>query len=111
MERLLKRPYELSVWGDKLVTENDVSYYKEVMLAVIGADDMDSPNKAYDVRLREKVNGEIELTFSLLYKYFEEGKQDLVTNPFVNFLINERKIKLKTKDDNNWYDFIIKNIE
>lgn len=111
MERLLKRPYELSVWGDKLVTENDVSYYKEVMLAVIGADDMDSPNKAYDVRLKEKVNGEIELTFSLLYKYFEEGKRDLVINPFVNFLINERKIKLKTKDDNNWYDFIIKNIE
>ena len=101
-----KKPYEISVWEDRLVTEKKISYYKEMKLAVIGSDKMDSPNRAFDPVLTENINGEKTLTFSLVYKYYDEYTGEMVINPFHKYLINERKIKLFYNDE--WFDFIIK---
>ena len=101
-----KKPYEISIWEDRLVTENDISYYKEVKLAVIGSDTMESPNRAFDPILVENVNGEKTLTFSLAYKYYDEYTGELVTNVFYKYLINERKVKLFYNDE--WFEFVIK---
>ena len=104
-----KKPYEISVWEDRLVTENDISYYKEIKLAIIGSDKMESPNRVFNPVLIENVNGEKTLTFSLAYKYYDEYKGELVTNPFYPYLINERKIKLFY--NNEWNEFVIKECE
>jgi len=104
-----KKPYEISVWEDRLVTENDISYYKEIKLAVIGSDKMESPNRVFDPVLIENVNGEKTLTFSLAYKYYDEYEGELVTNSFYKYLINERKVKLFYNDE--WNEFVIKECE
>ena len=101
-----KKPYEISVWEDRLVTENRTSYYKEIKLAIIGSDKMESPNRIFNPVLTENVNGEKTLTFSLTYKYYDEYTNEIVTNPFYGYLINERKIKLFY--NNEWFEFIIK---
>ena len=79
-----KKPYEISIWEDRLVTvpvqnvdgagakDETTSYYKEIKLAVIGSDTMESPNRAFDPVLIENVNGEKTLTFSLAYRYYDE---------------------------------------
>ena len=104
-----KKPYEISVWEDRLVTENDISYYKEIKLAVIGSDKMESPNRAFDPILTENINGEKTLSFSLAYRYYDEYEDKLITNPFYEYLINERKIKLFYNDE--WTEFVIKECE
>ena len=104
-----KKPYEISIWEDRLVTENNISYYKEIKLAVIGSDKMESPNRVFNPVLTENVNGEKTLTFSLTYKYYDEYTNEIITNPFYGYLINERKIKLFYNDE--WFEFIIKECE
>ena len=101
-ERLIK-PYEISVWEDKL-TQNG---FIENKLAVIGSDTMTGLNKVYDPVFNKKSNGEKTLSFSLKYKYFDpySGNSDYV-NPFAALLTNERKVKLHY--DNQWYEFIVK---
>ena len=109
-EHLIK-PYEISVWEDKLTPiegSNPVEYkLEETKLAVIGSDTMTGLNKVYDPVFNKKTNGEKTLTFSLKYKYFDpySGNSDFV-NPFARLLVNERKVKLHY--DNEWYEFIIK---
>ena len=61
MGELLIKPYEISVWEDKL-TQNG---FEEVKLAVIGSNTMEGPNKVYDPVFNKKSNGEKSLTFSL----------------------------------------------
>ena len=107
MGEQLKKPYEISVWEDNLVTQNGQTFYKETKIAVIGSNTMRGMNKVYDPVFTEKTNGEKTLTFSLRYKYFEPfGENEGVINPFAALLVNERKIKLKY--DNIWHEFIIK---
>jgi hypothetical protein len=44
-----------------------------------------------------------------MYKrYIDNITGEEVENPFVDWLISERKVKLKYKD--KWYDFVIKDI-
>lgn len=113
MQEVFKKPYEISVWEDILVpaTETKPSYYKEKKIAVIGSSKFmpDVPNRAYDPILTQNINGEITLTFSLAYKYYDPGVGEVVTNPFASYLVNERKIKLFYNGD--WYDFVIKECE
>ena len=105
MGELLIKPYEISVWEDKLT--QDGSRFVEKKLAVIGSNTMTGPNKVYEPVFNKKANGERTLTFSLKYKYFDPYNENHeVINPFVNLLINERKIKLKYGSD--WYEFVIK---
>lgn len=109
MSEILKKPYEISVWENRLVTTDDDSYLEEVKLAVIGSDTMTAPNRVYSPILDVKNNGEQTLTFSLKYKYYDEEVGDFVVNPFTSFLFNERKVKLFYKD--KWYEFIIKDFQ
>ena len=103
MGELLTKPYEISVWEDKLTQDGFI----ENKLAVIGSNTMTGLNRVYNPVFNKKANGERTLTFSLKYKYFDPytGNSDVV-NPFVNLLTNERKVKLYY--DNEWYEFIVK---
>ena len=103
MGEYLIKPYEISVWEDKL-TQNG---FEEIKLAVIGSNTMIGLNKIYEPIFTKKNNGEKVLTFSLRYKYFDPYNENAeVVNPFAALLINERKIKLHY--ENKWYEFIIK---
>lgn len=110
---ILKKPYEISVWEDILVAESTnqetgeitPSHYQENRIMVIGSDEMTSPNKAFSPVLIKNMNGEVTFTFSMAYKYFDPASNAEVINPFIGYLINERKIKLHY--DNKWYDLII----
>ena len=107
MENKLIKPYEISVWEDKLVQEEEGYRLVENKLAVIGANTMTGLNKVYDPIFTKKANGEKRLSFSLKYKYFDPFSENyIVENPFVRLLTNERKIKLNY--DGEWYEFIIK---
>lgn len=126
---IFKKPYEISVWEDRLTLvgsdekEYDsivpegvnirASYFKEVKLCVIGSDSMKAPIRAMEPQLKREINGQNTLTFSIYSKYYDEEKEEFIDNPFVPFLVNERKIKLKfyKKNKIHWLDLIIKNIE
>ena len=108
-EQLIKS-YQISIWDDKLVgADTDESYYEEVKIAEIGSDTMTSKNRVYSPVFKINTNGEKTLTFSLKSKYYDEIVGDFVVNPFKDFLVNERKVKLFYK--NEWHDFVIKEIE
>lgn len=119
MEDRLIKPYEISVWEDKLVIEYEESatntqtepkikntYYEEIKIATIGSNTMEGYNKVYEPVFTKKTNGEKTLSFSLKYQYFDPYIGATVVNPFASYLINERKVKLYY--DNEWYDFLIK---
>ena len=111
-----KDKYEISLWEDYLVPatiidgkEDVPAHYEERKIAVIGSDSMTSSCRAYNPKLIENINGTNDFTFEMFYTYREnngtEGNIDQ-QNPFLNLLVNERKVKCKWKD--KWYDFIIK---
>lgn len=108
MGELLKKPYEISIWETK---NNDLksinARWQEIKVAVIGTDKMTSPNRAFSPILTKRINGEITLTFSMAHKYYDELADEIVTNPFIKYLVNERIVKLKYEDE--WYEFKIKN--
>ena len=89
-------------------------FYKEIKLCTIGSDTMSSPIRAVKPKLVSKVNGENTFTFTMYSQYWDENTQQLEWNPFMMYLTNERKLKLKYGKDkegkDKWYDFIIKNI-
>lgn len=105
MSNLIK-PYTISVWDD--VWDEDTKSFKERKYAVIGSDTMQSQNAVIDPILSRNVNGTKRLTFQLCKRYKDSLTGEQITNPFADYLISERKIKLKY--DNKWYDFIVKNI-
>lgn len=98
-------PYELSIWDD--VVETGHNYYSEKKIAVIGADNMDSAIRATDIKLVRNINGSNTLTFNMCYKFLNE-ENILEDNPFIPYMVNERKLKYKYKG--KWYDLKIKNI-
>lgn len=104
----MKDKYEISLWEDYLVpTIGEVeSHYEEKKIAVIGSNTMTALCKALEPKLIENINGTNIFTFKMYYTY-NDGK--VFKNPFLNLLINERKIKVLWK--NKWYDFIIKNCQ
>ncbi len=89
-------------------------YYSERKLCVIGSNSMNTPIQVFGANLVENTNGTSTLTFSLYYKYLDDDN-DLVDNPFISLLVNERKVKLRLgaidDPDMKWYDFVIKNIQ
>lgn len=109
-----KDKYEISLWEDYLVDaeENVPAHYEERKIAVIGSDTMTSPCRAYNLKLVENINGTNSFTFEMFYTYRENNGAEANVdqqNPFLNLLVNERKVKCKWKD--KWYDFIIKNCQ
>lgn len=128
---LIKTPYEISLWEDRLVfvgknggPYSDIEeargdtiisqFYKEVKIATIGSNTMDSPARALNAKLSRKINGENQLTFSMYYRYWDDDSEDFVYNPFNALMVNERKVKLRLGEPGpscKWYDFIIKNMQ
>ena len=118
MEKIEKRPYELSIWEDRSEQSQDGEYVsKEIKIAIIGSNTMTSKSRAIATKLNRKINGEIELSFEMMRRYWDSDFDKEVENPFLKYLVNERKIKLKRWDIFNnreinvkWYDLIVKQI-
>jgi hypothetical protein len=76
---------------------------------------MDTPIRAFNPKLVSNTNGSSTLTFSMFYKYYDMESQQLLDNPFIKLMVNERKIKLRHGElganDCKWYDFVVKNIQ
>ena len=80
------------------------NYYDEFKIGVIGSNTMDAICHAEEPKLIEKLNGTHTFSFKMRYVYNENGQT--FQNPWLNLLVNERKIKVKW--NNQWYDFLIK---
>lgn len=108
----LVKPYEISVWDD--IWDSDEEKFVEKKLLVIGTDEMTSLNRALEPVLTRNVNGTKKFSFKMYKRYIDRETGEEVHNLFIDYLINERKIKLKygVDDEGNakWYDFIIKNV-
>lgn len=125
---LTKKPYEISLWEDRLTlvdsnfdeydglvpegTSIVGQYYKEIKLCVIGAHDLNSPIRAFNPKLNRKIDGSKTLSFSIYSRYYDEESDLEIVNPYIQYLTNERKVKLKYQEGNQtkWADFIIKQI-
>ena len=125
---VIHEPYELSVWLNSLKPESlsllegsqygpnetgiVLEHYEEQKIAIIGANDMDTPFAAHNPNLILNVNGSVTLTFEMFYRCFDEwyGKEgDFRDNPYTSLLNNEAKLKFKFRD--KWYDLLIKKVE
>jgi hypothetical protein len=103
--------YEISLWEDYMVdAKGDIpAHFEERKVVVIGSDTMTAACRAYEPRLVENVNGTNTLTFKMFYTYRDEQTGEKRQNPFLNLLVNERKVKAFWKD--KWYDLVIKNAQ
>jgi hypothetical protein len=108
----LVKPYEISVWDD--IWDSDKGKFVEKKLLIIGTDEMTSLNRALEPVLTRNVNGTKKFSFKMYKRYIDRETGEEVHNLFIDYLINERKIKLKYGVDDlgnaKWYDFIIKNV-
>lgn len=101
-----KRPYELSVWVEKLNGSNSKIEEKGV---IIGAHDMSYPGKATNIVLKREIKGTNTLTFQLPDRYFDSLKGDFVRNEFADLVAPETKLKLFYKD--RWFEFFVKKVD
>ena len=122
---LIQKEYELSIWGERREYYSPgedkeqslkglLTNIEEYQIARIGFDGMNSPARARDIVLKRNINGTNTLTFSLcsrylnpddLYDNFTSSTQlsykELKTeekyyeNPFISYLTNETRLKLK----------------
>lgn len=107
---ILKKPYEISVWVDEL----EDGKYVEKRLGIIGTHTMTAQNRAIKPNLSRNVNGVKKLSFSMYKRFIDNITGEWVENPFSEWLVNERKVKLKygktPEGSDRWYDFIIKDV-
>ena len=101
-----KRPYELSVWVEKLDGNNSKIEEKGV---IIGAHDMSYPGKATKITLKREVKGTNTLTFQMPDVYFDSLQGEYVRNEFIDAISAETKLKLYYKK--KWYEFFVKKID
>jgi hypothetical protein len=64
--------------------------------------------RAINPVLTRNVNGTKKLSFKMYKHYIDAMTGEKVNNPFFDWLVSERKIKLEY--DGEWFDFVIKNI-
>lgn len=102
---IIKKPYEISVWDEKL---GDNGQKTEIKRAIIGAHDMSYIGRATSPKLTKNLNGTHTLTFQMPSKFFDSAIGEYVHNEFCDNVFNERKIKLQY--DGDWYEFYVKNI-
>jgi hypothetical protein len=69
---------------------------------------MESQCRVVEPELTQNTNGTKKLTFKLYKRFKDNITGETVENPFYDWLVNERKVKLNY--DGVWYDFIVKNI-
>ena len=101
---ILTKSYEISVWDDVL----EGGQFVEKRLGVIGSDKMIAQCRALEPTLTRNVNGTKKFSFKMYAQYIDNVTGEKIKNPFVDWLISERKVKLKY--GNKWFDFIIKDI-
>ena len=101
-----KRPYELSVWVEKLNGSGSKAEEKGI---IIGAHDMDYPGKATGVTITRELKGSKSLSFQMVDKYFDPFVGDYVHNDFIDMLSPEVKVKLNYKG--KWHEFTIKSVD
>ena len=108
---MTNKKYEISIWEDYIVpaTEGIPEHYEERKIAVIGSDTMTAQCRAIQPKLIKNINGTNVFTFKMYYTYLDTETGEKYQNPFLNLLVNERKIKVLWK--NEWHDLIIKNIQ
>ena len=99
--------YEISVWED--VWDDTKGHFVENRKMVIGADSIFSQAKVFEPNFTRNANGEKKLTFKMYSEYIDNVTGEKVSNPFVQQLVNETKVKLYYED--KWYDFFVKNIQ
>lgn len=100
----MSRKYEISVWND--IYDETVGHFVEEKLITIGSDTMTSFARARSPQLVNNINGTNTFTFTLYYSYIDPETGEQVKNPYVDYLPNERKVKVFWKD--KWYDLLIK---
>lgn len=104
--------YEISLWEDVYrisdSNNNEGSYYEQ-KVCIIGSDTMTSQARARNPKLVTKLDGTSTLTFDIYYCYIDTVTGEEIHNPYVSYLVNERKVKAFWK--NKWYDFFIKDIK
>lgn len=90
-----------------------ITYFDEEYMCTIGSDTMTSLSRCVNPKLVTKTNGENILTFAMYYQYQDNETGEQVSNPFVRYLVNERKIKLRVgeNEEAKWYDFVVKQIQ
>ena len=99
----LLQEYELSIWHDANDSNvESIGRFIEKKVAVIGSNSLITPTKAYNVSLKENVNGEKTLTFSLPRAYRDKDGE-LKDNPFLSLLTAERKLKLREGPEYNYF--------
>ena len=106
--------YEISLWEDypdntSPNTDDGIPFLNERKICVIGSDTMRSLARATEPCLVSNVNGTHTFSFKIYYRFKDEITGEDLTNPFLPYIINERKVKVLWKDI--WYDFVIKKIE
>ena len=89
----LNQPYELSLWED--VWSESEKKFVEQRICVIGSNNMSSGSRAFDPLFTRNINGVKKLSFKLYKKYIDTFTGEEVNNPFFDYLVNERKVKLK----------------
>lgn len=105
MSNYLTKPYEISLWKDGPSGEERI--------CIIGTDTMEGQNRAFEPIFSRNVNGVKKLSFKIYKKYVDTQTGEDVDNPYMPYLISERKVKLylpEESNDNQWHDFIIKNV-
>ena len=112
-----ERIYEISIWEDKkIVDPNDPNkfVFREEKVAVIGANDLPTTCKAVEPQMVSNINGTNVFTFKMYYTYVDSLTGKVFDNPFINLLVNERRIKVywpSSDSENVWYDLVIKKCE
>jgi hypothetical protein len=113
MSNYLTKPYEISLWKD------DTSG-AEIKICTIGTHTMEGQNRAFEPIFSRNVNGVKKLSFKIYKKYVDTQTGEEVDNPYMPYLISERKVKLQLWEEESdepgvrknveWHDFIIKNV-
>ena len=108
---MTREKYEISIWEDVFVpyTPSAPEHYEDQKVAVIGSNTLTAACHAYEPKLVQNVNGTNTFTFKMYYVYTDETTGEKHDNPFLDLLVNERKIKVFWKDE--WYDLVIKNVQ
>lgn len=117
---ILRKPYEISVWDD--VWNSESNKFVEKRIGIIGTNLMTTQNRALEPRLTRNINGTKKFSFKMYRRYKDSITGEEVINPYTEWLVSERKIKLKygtitvlqedgtAQEKDAWYDFIVKNI-
>lgn len=102
----ITKPYELSIWKDEW--DDQSQKYVERKIMIVGSNQMEYQGQAHDIKLLEKTSGKTTLSFMMYYTFVDSTSGEPVSNIFTEYIANETKIKLYY--DNEWYDFLVKNI-